>query len=338
MGPRTEQFELEFARRLGLPGLVLLSSGTDALLMALKLLELPPGAEIILPAFTWVGCAHAVCLAGCRPVFCDVDYESQNVTVDTIQPHITPNTAAIMVVHYAGLPVNMSEIIDMGYPVIEDAAHAVDSRHAGRPCGAWGDVGVYSFDAVKNLVMGEGGGVTGRDDAILDKARNLRYCGIGRSGFEAAHDERRWWEQRSVEVFPKMIPSDLCAAVGLAQLGKLDCLQEKRRRIWQHYQQAFSGLEWLARPVEAPDGDQHSYFTYCVRLLDGRRDELAVRLLDRGIYSTLRFQPLNRINPYRTQTVLSTTDRLADEGLCLPLHPGLSDEDMERVIDAVSTL
>lgn len=157
-GPKSRAFEQLFAERLGLPNLVLVNNGSNALYLAVTMLNLPPGSEVIVPSFTWVSCAHSIVLAGHRPVFCDVDLETQNPTADTVRAAMTSNTGAIMVVHYAGKPVDMKPILDIGLPVIEDVAHAVDSKIDGRSCGSFGAVGVYSFDAIKNLAMGEGGG------------------------------------------------------------------------------------------------------------------------------------------------------------------------------------
>lgn len=128
IGPKTAAFEASFAKRLGLPDLALVDSGSNSLYLAVKLLGLPAGAEVILPSLTWISCAHAVLLAGCIPVFCDVDLDTQNVSVRTIEPCLTRRTGAIMVVHYAGKPVDMDGVLGLGHPVIEDAAHAVDSR------------------------------------------------------------------------------------------------------------------------------------------------------------------------------------------------------------------
>ena len=192
--------------------------------MVISLLDLPKNSEIILPSYTWVSCATAIVLAGHKPIFADVDIDSMNITAEHIKEKITDKTAAIMVVHYAGLPVEMDEILKLGYPVIEDAAHAVDSTYKGQQCGNIGDVGIFSFDAVKNLTVGEGGGVVTKKPELIEKAKVLRYCGIGKSGFESAaessNDENRWWEYNIQYTFIKMLPTNLSASIGLAQLKK----------------------------------------------------------------------------------------------------------------------
>ncbi|MBI5650579.1 MAG: DegT/DnrJ/EryC1/StrS family aminotransferase [Chloroflexi bacterium] len=332
IGPKSRAFEQAFAERLGLTGLALLDSGSNSLYLAVKLLNLPAGAEVILPSFTWISCAHAVVLAGCVPVFCDVDLATQNVTAETIAPHRTAKTGAIMVVHYAGKPVRMKPILDLGLPVIEDAAHAVDSKLGGVACGALGDVGIYSFDAVKNLAMGEGGGVTARNPDWIARARTLRYCGIGKSGFEASANKDRWWEYNIVDFFPKFLPNDIMASIGLAQLRKLDQMQAYRKFIWETYQREFANLGWLQCPQDPARDEQHSYFTYFARVPGGKRDRLAKYLYAHGIYTTLRYHPLHLNAIYQSSARLPNSEQLNEDGLNLPLHPNLSAADIDQII------
>jgi len=334
MGPKTKEFEQSLAERLGLKGMVMVTSGSNALYLAVKLLALPPNSEIIVPSFTWVSCAHAVVLNQCKVVFCDVDLETHNMTAETIAPHITSNTKAIMVVHYAGKQVNMQPILDFGLPVIEDAAHAIDSKLNGQACGSIGDVGIYSFDAVKNLAVGEGGGLTARKTELIERAKLLRYCGIGRSGFETSISKKnRWWEYNITEFDHKYLPSDIAAAIGCVQLKKLNQLQARRKQIWNIYQHEFANLSWLVRPVDAGKNEPHSYFTYCVRVL--KRDQFAKYLLDKGIYTTLRYHPLHMNAIYQSGTKLPVCEQLNEEALNLPIHASLSDEDISTIIEAV---
>jgi dTDP-4-amino-4,6-dideoxygalactose transaminase len=335
VGPKTQAFERGFAERLGLTDLALLDSGSNALYMAIKLLDLPPGSEVILPSFTWIACAHAVVLTGCKPVFCDVELDTQNCSARTIEPCLSARTGAIMVVHYAGKPVEMDAVLALGKPVIEDAAHAVDSAIDGKACGSLGAVGIYSFDAVKNLAMGEGGGLTAERADLVARARLLRYCGIGRSGFQASARKDRWWEYEVVDFMPKFLNSDVHAAIGLAQLRKLDALQAYRKEIWTLFQRELASIDWLARPQEPGPRERHSYFTYFVRVLNGRRDRLARYLFDKGIYTTLRYHPLHLNAIYGSSARLPNCERLNEEGLNLPLHPNLSASDLDRILGAV---
>ena len=174
-GQVVSEFEAEICKVRNFDNFVMLDSGSNSLFLALKLLRLKPGTEVILPAYTWMACANAVILAGLVPVFADVELSSMNISERTIRSVISEKTSCIMVVHFAGLPVDIEPIINLGYPVIDDAAHAIYSDYKGRACGSLGDIGVFSFDSVKNLAVGEGGGITCKSSSSDAQARSLRW-------------------------------------------------------------------------------------------------------------------------------------------------------------------
>jgi dTDP-4-amino-4,6-dideoxygalactose transaminase len=337
-GKAVDEFEKRYQEKFKIPAFAMVDSGSNALFMAIKLLNLPPESEIILPSFTWVSCAQAVLLAGHKPVFCDVDLLTMNVTRSHVESKITSKTGAIMVVHYAGLSVDLDPILDLGYPVVEDAAHAVDSTYKGRACGAIGTVGIFSYDAVKNLTVGEGGGIASANQELIARAKVLRYCGIGKSGFDSAianaSKTSRWWEYNIQEPFIKMLPTNLAANIGLAQLDRIDSLQARRKQIWGCYQSEFKSDAQIICPQEAPTGDKHSYFTYCIRV--PRRDELAHYLLSEQIYTTLRYHPLH-LNPLYLQmdSKLPHTEQLNQDALSIPIHPRLTDEEVQKIISKI---
>ncbi|HQH50004.1 MAG TPA: DegT/DnrJ/EryC1/StrS family aminotransferase [Candidatus Cloacimonadota bacterium] len=337
LGKQVDQFEKEFAQYRKMNNFVMVDSGSNALYMAIKLLDLAPGAEVILPSLTWVSCAQAVLLAGNVPVFADVELDTNNINAELIKPHITPKTGAVMVVHFAGKPVDMDPILSLGLPVIEDAAHAVSSSYKGHACGTMGEVGIFSFDAVKNLTAAEGGGVAMRDPGLLARARQLRYCGIGKSGFEAASSgaqgKNRWWEYNIQEPFIKMLPNNITAAIALAQLGKIEWLQGLRKQYFEQYQAELRGVGDLLLPPDPEVHEEHSYFTYVVRT--SQRDELARYLLDKGIYTTLRYHPLHMNAIYKSSARLPNSELLNETALSLPLHPNLSPEDMQTIIATI---
>jgi len=171
-GSNVPKFEEKFAKKYSIRNFAMVDSGSNALFMAVSLLNLPKGSEVILPSFTWVSCAQAILLAGCVPVFCDVDNQTMNIRREDIENRMTVNTKAIMIVHYAGLAVDFNPIIELGLPIIEDAAHAVASTYQGKPCGAITEVGIYSFDAIKNLTTGEGGGISTKNEELLERVKN----------------------------------------------------------------------------------------------------------------------------------------------------------------------
>lgn len=337
LGSKVSEFEQKFSAKNRIENFIMVDTGSNALYLAVKLLDLPPGAEVILPTFTWVSCAQAVLLAGCVPVFCDVELDTMNISLKTIKPFITARTGAIMVVHYAGKAADIDPVIALGYPVIEDAAHAVDTLYNGRYCGTLGTVGIYSFGAVKNLTSGEGGGVVTRDKELIERAKRLRYCGIGKSGFDAAvsatGNSNRWWEYAISEPFIKMLPTNITAAIGLVQLAKLPRLQAYRKKIWGIYQKAFARADWILTPTEPADNETHSYFTYAIRVAD--RDKLARFLLEKEIYTTLRYHPLHLNALYGKSVSLPNAEQLNEDTLNLPLHPNLSLKQVNYIIKSV---
>ncbi len=336
-GKNVDEFEEKYANKYNLKSFAMVDSGSNALYMAVKLLNLPPQSEVILPSFTWVSCAQAIILNDLKPIFCDVNIETMNVTAEMIKPFISRKTSAIMIVHYAGLSVDMDPIIDFGFPIIEDAAHAIASTYKGTPCGNISDIGIFSFDAVKNLTVGEGGGITSKYYELIDKAKILRYCGIGKSGFdkaaESANNSSLWWEYNISETFIKMLPTNLSASIGIAQLDKIDNLQNRRKEIWDRYQFAFKNSD-IKNPLDCQIDDNHSYFTYCIRVKN--RDELAKFLLKNKVYTTLRYHPLH-LNKIFNQTNIKmvNSEILNKEALSIPLHPRLSDQDIEYVISLI---
>jgi dTDP-4-amino-4,6-dideoxygalactose transaminase len=337
-GKKVVAFEKVFEERLG-QGFTMLNSATSGLQMALRLLNLKSGSEVILPSFTWISCAHVVLLEGLVPVFCDVDLSTMNTTWDLIEAHITPRTGAIMIVHYAGLPVRMDEVMEgashWSLPVIEDAAHAVDSCLKGKLCGTLGTVGVYSFDAMKNIATPDAGGITTSNPEWNRRAKVLRYLGIEKSGLEASVTRDRWWEYNIAEVFPRCLSNDVAASIGLAQYKKLPRMQEKRKSLWDLYQRELEPVMPIVRPVDPLQDEQHSYFTYCVRAVNGRRDQLAKYLYDRDVYTVLRYHPLHLNSIYKSDKHLPNCERLSEEGLSLPIHPRMTMEDVLKVIDGI---
>ena len=334
-GHFVKQFETAFTEKRKLPNFSMLDNASNGLFMACSLLEAPRGSEIILPSFTCIACAQAVKMAGYTPVFCDVDTTTYNATAETIAPHITSRTIACLVVHYAGLPVDLDPIKKLGLKIIEDAAHAVDSEYKGTACGAIGDIGVYSFDPVKNLATCEGGGITCKDQKLIERAAKMRLCGVGHPGYEKkrTNSPTAWWEDHADEFFIKSYPNDVSAGIALAQLEKLGKQQDRRRAIWTYYTERLSCSTAIKCPTNSPPDSRHSMFTYCIEV--PKRDMLAFYLLENKIYSTLRFFPIHLNRKFATPQKLEVCERLARNALNIPLHPFLSDTEVEYICDRV---
>ncbi len=340
LGSTVDEFEKKFKLKNNLSSFLMVDSGSNALLMAISLLKLPPQSEIILPSYTWVSCANAIMLAGHIPIFCDVDEFTMNVTKKDIESKITSKTSAIMIVHYAGLPVDMDSIMSIGLPVIEDAAHAVFSKYKEQHCGNISEVGIYSFDSVKNLTAGEGGGISTKDSLLINDAKKLRYCGIEKSGFQNASTKNKtsdlWWEYEIKKPFIKMLPSNVSASIALAQLEKIDYLQNRREEIWKYYQAEFSNHKIIKKPIDPSDHEKHSYFTYCIKA--EKRNELARYLLENNIYTTLRYHPLHLYPIYNQESnKLTNTEKLNKTALSIPIHPRLTDNEVSYIVDKIKS-
>lgn len=284
---------------------------------------------------TWVSCAQAVLMCGLKPVLSDVNLDSMIVTAENISHVISPRTKAIMVVHYSGLLCDMNPMIDLGLPVIEDDAHATDSYYKGRSCGGIGDIGIYSFDAVKNLTATEVGGITFRAEDMMQSSKNLSYCSIGKSGFDSAESQSsaNWWGYNISERFIKMLPTSLHTAVAIEQLKRLDKLQARRKEVWDFYDNTFKNLSQVIPPKRANLGDIHGSFT-CIQCKD--RDGLAEYLLSCEIYKTVKYHPLHLNALYdQMNHALPNAEVLNKTALSLPLHPRPTDSDVIKTCETL---
>src|SRR6266545_5495667 len=229
VGPRTKAFETGFAEHLGVEPdhVVFVNSGTAALFLALETLDLRAGDEVVLPSASFVAAANAIMACGARPVFCDVDERTLNPALDDIENTLTPRTKAVVVLHYGGYPGDVARIAarcrEAGIALVEDAACSVASRVGGKAVGTFGDLAIWSFDAAKVLVTGDGGMLYARDRRQAERARRLAYHGLVHArGFgDAAGARDRWWEPELSEVGRRFIGNDLTAAIGTVQLRRL---------------------------------------------------------------------------------------------------------------------
>ena len=224
LGPETEQFEKQFAEYIGCRYAVGLNSATAALDLSLKLLNINHGDEVIAPTITFVSTAHVVKYNLAEPIFADVD-EDLLIDLEDVARKITKRTKAIIPVHYAGRPVDMDRLKEIAgdIPIIEDAAHAAGSVYKGDRCGGLGTMGAFSFHAVKNLAMGDGGAITTDDKEIYERAKKLRWLGIDKSTWDRNNENRSyWWEYSVSEIGLKCHMNDISATIGLCNLKNLD--------------------------------------------------------------------------------------------------------------------
>jgi perosamine synthetase len=324
-GARVRELEERFADFIGVPHAVATSSGTTALHLALLASEVGPGDEVITVPFTFFASASTILFTGARPVFVDVDEASFNIDVAQIEAAITPRTRAIMPVSLYGQPADLPAIADIaerrGLALVEDAAQSHGAAIGDRRSGSWG-AGCFSFYPTKNMTTGEGGMVTTADPAVADRARLMREHGM-----------RVRYRHEMVGYNFRM--TDIHASIGLAQLAKLPGYNARRRQIAARYDRELRGV---ITPRVLP-GVTHVYHQYTIRV--NRRDEFVDRLKERGVGTGIYYPiPVHRQKPLLElgygDLPFPVSERLCGEVLSIPVHPSLTDDEVETVIAAVN--
>ncbi|MES2016972.1 MAG: DegT/DnrJ/EryC1/StrS family aminotransferase [Pseudomonadota bacterium] len=345
-GPKTRQFEQEFAAYLG--GEVetaAVNSATAGLHLALEALGIGAGDEVIVPTLTFTATAEVVRYLGAQPVFVDADPVTLNLDLNAVEAAIGPRTRAIIPVHYAGLACDMDAIMALarshGLRVVEDAAHAFPTRYKGRLVGTLeSDITVFSFYANKTMTTGEGGMVVTRDPALAARVRVMRIHGISQDAFARYTSRKPAWFYEVVAAGFKYNLTDMAAAIGIAQLHKIDRFLLRRQQLAARYDNALAALP-LRLPAGASGTSSHAWHLYVVRLqTEARmgRDELIVKLAERGIGTSVHFIPLHRQPIWRDSCHLSpeqfpVAERAYHSMLTLPLYTKMSDADQQRIID-----
>jgi perosamine synthetase len=337
LGPKTAEFEKAFAAYIGVREAVALNSATAALHLGLAVMGVE-GGEVITTPMTFVSTNHAILYNRATPVFCDVEADTMNIDPAWVERSVTARTRAVIVVHYGGHPVDLDAIRSIagprGIPVLEDAAHACGAAYKGKRIGSESDLACFSFHAVKNLAMGEGGAVVARDPEQLARLRRLRWLGINKDTWQRAGDGQTYsWAYNVEEVGFKYHLNDIPAAIGLAQLSRLDELNARRRAIVAQYDAAFCALEWLQRPVEKPYA-RSARHNYVVRV--PRRDEFMKFLAGRGVSTGMHYIPNHLYEMYRPYArTLPVVEREWTKLVTLPLYPSMAEGEIAQVIDAV---
>lgn len=325
-GPEVAAFEQEFSEHFGLGrACVAVNSGTSGLHLGLLAAGVKAGDEVIVPSFTFAATANAVALTGATPVFADIDPASFCLDPASVEAAITPRTVAIMPVHLYGHPADMRELRRIadahGLRLFEDAAQAHGASLDGTPVGAFGDFAMFSLYPTKNMTSGEGGMVSVADDELERLVRLYRNQGM-----------LRQYENEVVGLNNRM--TDIHAAIGRVQLTKVDAWTERRQANAAYLS---AHLEGVTTPPVA-DGAVHVYHQYTVRVPEGR-DRLATFLREERQVGSGMFYPTptHLLAPFRTDDDLPATAAAARECLSLPVHPSVSDADLERIVDAVNT-
>ena len=341
-GPRVAAFEAAVCAALGAGHGVATSSCTTALHLGLHALGVGPGDEVVVPSLSFIATANAPCHVGARPVFADVDPVTQNVTSETVAHAIGPATRAVIVAHQAGMPADLEGIEavcdERGVALIEDAACAIGSTYRGRLVGARGHLTALSFHPRKLLTTGEGGMLLTPHAEVAARLRRLRQHGMGVSAYDR-HASASIVVEPYNELGFNFRMTDLQAAVGLAQLAKLDAMVAERRRLAEGYAAALAGVPGLGLPADPPYGTTN-HQSYVVRLGDEigiARDALMQALLDAGI-ATRRGIMAAHLEPAFADVPappLPVTESLTRRSLILPLYHGMTEAELARVADTL---
>ncbi len=319
MGAVCEQFEKELAARYGYRYAITTNSATAALHLALLASNVGPGDEVIVPALTFISTALAVTYCGATPVFADVDTETLCLDWHKVKP--TVKTKAIIPVDYAGFPASCPD--HLGCLVIQDAAHS---------CGGvgYGDMVCLSFHPVKCLASGDGGAVLTNDQAKAERLRALRWCGINKSTWERTQ-KKYGWDYDIAEVGYKAHLNDLQAAIGLAQLHRLDAMNVRRKWIAERYTRELRG--WgLTLPA---DHENHTWHLYVIRLEAEHRDALIDYMLENGVSAGVHYKPLTHYPIYQAQTTPPVTEREWQRMITLPVFYAMANDEQTKVIETV---
>ncbi|HFE64210.1 MAG TPA: DegT/DnrJ/EryC1/StrS family aminotransferase [Caldithrix sp.] len=346
MGPKTIEFENQFKAQVGAEHAVAVNSGTAALHLGLRVIDLKPGDEVIIPAMTFAATGEVVRYFDAVPVMVDVDRRTHNILPEEIEKHVTAKTRAIIPVHFGGLPADIDEILEIAdrhnLKIIEDAAHCFPSFYKGKPVGGFADITAFSFYATKTIAVGEGGMATTDNEEYADLMRILRLHGISKDAWKRYTKEGSWYYEIVLAGF-KYNTTDIQASLGLTQLAKAEKVWRMREKIARRYTEAFRNIDQIIMPTVLPDR-QTSWHLYVIKLnleaLRIKRDTFIEQLLERGIHTSVHFIPLYR-HPYYQKLLsidyreMPNSEWLFERIISLPIFPGMSKEQIEYVIENV---
>lgn len=340
-GKKTQMFEEQFAEYVNANPANILSTSccSEGLFSSMRIFDIGQGDEVILPTVSFVGAGNAVCDSGAKAVFCDVDVRTLNVRAEDIEKKITNRTRAILLLHYGGVACEMDEIMQLagekGLKVIEDSACSVASTYKGRALGTIGDMGMWSFDAMKILVCGDGAMLYFKEPEKREYAEKLLYFGLeSQSGYSNSVD-KKWWHFDISQFGHRAVMNDVTSAIGIEQLKKLPQFIEKRKKVHEFYNDALKDVEWLDLPEPIGSDRTSSYYFYHIQVHGEHRDELAKYLRDNDIYTTFRYYPLHWVKKYGCSETFPNAEYAADHTLNLPIHQSLSESDLSKIVECI---
>ena len=348
-GPKVKKFEEMFSDYKSIKHSVAVNSCTAALHLAMRVIGVKPGDEVIVPTMTFAATANAVIHAGGTPVFADCKKDTMNLNPADLEKKITKKTKAVIPVHFAGRPCDMDAIMAIAkkhnLKVIEDCAHAIESEYHGEKTGTFGDVGCFSFYVTKNIITGEGGMAITNNDEYVGKIKTLALHGMSKDAWKRFSDEG-YKHYQVVDSGHKYNMMDLQAAMGIHQLGRIDCYWKRREEIWNRYNEAFKDLP-VFLPASVEPNTRHAYHLYTL-LIDLDRagitrdqflDEMTKRNMGVGVhYIALHLHPFYQEKFGYRKGDFPNAEWISDRTVSLPLSPKLTDEDVNDVILATKKI
>lgn len=348
-GPKVQTFEKNFSIYKNTPNVAALYSCTAGLHLACKALGLRTGDEVITTAMTFAATVNAIINSGAKPILVDIDPFTLNIDTTKIEQAITARTKAIIPVHFAGRPCNMAKIMDLAKAyklfVIEDCAHAIESEFMGEKTGTFGDVGVFSFYATKNIATGEGGMVISRNEDIIQRIKILALHGLSRDAWKRFSDEgyKHYYVEEPGFKYNMM---DLQAAIGIHQLKKIEIFSKRRKEIWDIYNKSFEYLP-IRIPHIVEENTRHAYHLYTIRInKEGcgiTRDKFLEEINKYKIGVGVHYLSIPEHPFYQREFKWDPDDYpeardYGRETVSLPLSPKLTEQDVDDVIEAVTTI
>ena len=345
-GPKTHEFEQEFARFVGAHYAFAVMSCTAALHLGLEAVGLQAGDEVLVPALTFAATAEVVAYFRAKPVLVDSEPEYFNIDCRDLLRRITPRTRAIIPVHFAGHPCDMDPILELarahGLAVIEDAAHSFPAKYRGREVGSLSPLTAFSFYATKTLTTGEGGMVTTDNKQLADRISLMRLHGLSRDAWKRYHQNGSW-RYDIVDAGFKYNLTDIQSAFGLAQLAKAISTRDRRARISERYTQALQEIPAFRLP-KANSEVEHAWHLYVIliapEMLTIGRDEMIEELRRRGVGTAVHFIPLHHHSYYQRKWGYApgqypVVDHYFERCISLPIYPGMVDADVDQVVEAL---
>lgn len=349
-GPRVAAFEREFSGYVSAPFGVAVTSATAGFHILLQALAIGPGHDVITPSLTWPSPVNMMEFVGARPIFADIDRKTFQLDPASVEQVLTPQTKAIVPVHFGGQPCDLDAFRTLCEKheliLIEDAAHAIGTEYRGQRIGSGKNPAVFSFHAIKNLTTGEGGLITVSDDRLRDRLISLRFHGVDQDAWKRYAREAA----KGYDIFEpgwKYNLTDLQAAVGLAQLRRIEEMNARRAKLAELYDRLFDGLPEIIRPARVPYPSRHAWHLYTILIDPERtgltRDEFREEMRKRNIGTGLHFLAVHELSFYRERyrpapELLRNSEYVAARIVSLPLFPDMQEEDVVEVVEEIRNI